>query len=110
MLPPQLVGPSKTIVSSSNPDWSNNMAETLKLQINIHSLFVTKVKVEEGDNYYEQETQFENDVKQFYEFGKTTFLASKADVIGNMETFYIHTLQYNLVELARVFVHIATRL
>ena len=107
MLPPQLVAPSKTIVSSSNPDWSNNMAETLKLQINIHSLlFVTKVKVEEGDNYHEQETQFKKDVKQFYEFGKTTFLlASKADEISNMETFYIHILQYNLVELARVFVH-----
>ena len=70
------------LVSSTNQDWTD-MAAALKLWVKIHE-FVTKLKIEEGDDYEEEIKEFEVLVKQFYEYGRTTFLASKAGAIGSM--------------------------
>ena len=41
--------------------------------------FITKAEVEEEDDDYKQDIQeFEVDVKHFYEYGRTTFLASRS--------------------------------
>ena len=77
------------------------MAAALKLWVKIHE-FITKAKIEEGDEYEKEIKQFEILVKQFYEYGRTTFLASKAGEIGSMETSYMHILRYNLATLAKV--------
>ena len=87
------------LVSSTNTDW-RDMAEALKLWVKIHE-FIIKAKIKDGDDYEEEIKQFEVLVKQFYEYGKKTFLASRAGLIGSMETTYMHILQYNLASLAR---------
>ena len=88
------------LVSSTNQDWTN-MAAALKLWVKIHE-FVTKAKIEEGDDYKEEIKEFEVLVKQFYEYSRTTFFASKAGAIGSMKTSYMHILRYNLATLARI--------
>ena len=40
-------------------------------------------------------TQFENDVKDFYEIGGKTFL-TKWNIVGDDETFYMHCLRFYL--------------
>ena len=77
------------------------MAAALKLWVKICE-FIIKAKIDDGDDYEEQIKQFEILVKQFYEYGRTTFLASKAGVIGSMETSYMHILRYNLATLAKI--------
>ena len=72
------------LVSSTNQDWTS-MAAALKLWVKIHE-FVTKANIEEGDDYEEEIKQFEVLVKQFYEYGRTIFLASMAGAIDSMET------------------------
>ena len=42
------------------------------------------------------------EVKQFYEYGRTTFLASRYGEIGSLETSYSHILRFNLAALARI--------
>ena len=77
------------------------MTVTLKLWIKIHG-FVTKAKIEAGDDYEEEIKQFEALVNQFYEYGRTTFLTSKAGAISSIETSYMHILRCNLATLAKV--------
>ena len=78
------------------------IAAAFKLWEEIHA-FITKAEVEEDDDNNEQEIKkFEVQVKQFYEYGRTTFLASRSGGIGSLEMSYSHILRFNLVELARI--------
>ena len=88
------------LVSSTNQNWTS-MAAALKLQVKIHE-FIIKAKIDDGDDYEEEIKQFEILVKQFYEYGRTTFFASKVGVIGSLETSYMHILRYNIASLARI--------
>ena len=42
------------------------------------------------------------EVKQFYEYGRITFLASRSGEIGSLEMSYLHILRFNLAELAQI--------
>ena len=56
-----------------------------------------------SSDYYKKEIQqFEVDVKQFYEYGRTIFLASKSGEIGSLETSYSHILRFNWAKLAQI--------
>ena len=47
--------------------------------------------------------KYEVEVKQFYEYGRTAFLASRCyGEIGSLETSYSHIPRFNLAELARI--------
>ena len=72
------------LVSATNPEWTNFAA------------FITKAEVKEDDDYEQEIKKFEVDVKKFYEYGRTTFLASKSGVIGSLETSYSHILRFGL--------------
>ena len=72
-------------MSGINPEWTNFVAAFKLLWEKIHA-FITKAEVEEEDDDYKQDIQeFEVDVKQFYEYGRATFLASKSDEIGSLD-------------------------
>ena len=63
--------------------------------------FIVKAKVNEGDDYEAEIVQFEKDVKEFYEFGKESFLRGLTGIDGAGETTYLHILRYNLTYFAR---------
>ena len=71
-------------MSGTTPEWTNFVA-AFKLWEKIHA-FITKAEVEEDDDYKQEIQEFEVDVKQFYEYGRTTFLvASKLGEIGSLD-------------------------
>jgi hypothetical protein len=88
------------LVSATNLEWTN-FAAAFNLWEEMHA-FITKAEVKEDDDYEQEIKKFEVEVKQFYEYGRTTFLASKSGVIGSLETSYSHILRFNLAQLARI--------
>ena len=46
--------------------------------------------------------QRSKNLKYYYDYGRTTFLASKGGVIGSLETSYMHILRYNLATIAKI--------
>ena len=88
------------LMSSTNPEWTN-FAATFKLWDEIHA-FITRTEVKEDDDYRHEIQKFEVEVKQFYEYGRITFLASRSGEIGSLETSYSHILRFNSAELARI--------
>ena len=71
-------------MSGTNPEWTNFVAAS-KLWEKILHAFITKAGVEEDDDYKQDIQEFEVDVKQFYKYGRTTFLASKSGEIGSLD-------------------------
>ena len=60
------------LISRKNPEWKS-MSETLTLQAGL-AAFISKAKIEEGDDYLKEIDKFEINVKFFYEHGKELFL------------------------------------
>ena len=73
-------------MSGTTPEWTNFVA-AFKLWEKIHA-FITKAEVEEDTDYKQEIQEFEVDVKQFYEYGRITFLASKLGEIGSLDPKY----------------------
>lgn len=57
----------------------SSIQAAFKLWEKMHTFITKAVEVEEDDDYYKKEIQqFQVDVKQFYEYGRTIFLTSKS--------------------------------
>ena len=82
-----------------SPAWDALM-NAIELWPKIYN-FIVKAKVEEGEDYEALVKQFEEDVKQFYEYGKVCFLRGNTGIDGAGETTYLHILRYNLATFAR---------
>ena len=88
------------LISKKNPEWKS-ISEALKLWTGL-AAFISKAKIEEGDDYLKEIDTYEINVKKIYENGKETFLMGNKGTIGQMETAYMHILCYNLAEHARI--------
>ena len=86
-------------VIEEDEDWDALM-EAIKIWPKLHQ-FIIKAKVNEGDNYEAEVVQFEKDVKEFYKFGKESFLRGLNGADGAGKTTYLHILRYNLATFAR---------
>ena len=67
----------------------------LQIWFNIVPFLAITIIGTKTELYKEVMTQFENDVKDFYEIGGKTFL-TKRNVVGDDETFYMHCLRFYL--------------
>jgi hypothetical protein len=63
--------------------------------------FVLKAKIEDGEDYLQQVDNFETQVKQFYLYGKDSFLTNRYGTIGGAESTYMHILRFNIATFAR---------
>jgi hypothetical protein len=63
------------------------------------SEFMNIVKIDDDALYVALLTQFESNLKQFYECGRISFLTKNAD--GDDEFFYSHVLRFYLPKIAR---------
>jgi len=88
---------TENLHTNSN-DWTN-MSEALKLWPDIQS-FMLKAKIDE--NYPEEITEFERNVKALYDHGGPTFMVGGDGELGRWETSYLHILRFNLGELAKI--------
>ena len=82
-----------------SPTWDALM-NAIELWPKIYN-FIVEAKLEEGEHYEALVKQFENDVYQFYEYGKLCFLRGNTGIDGAGETTYLHILRYNLAAFAR---------
>ena len=63
--------------------------------------FVLKAKIEDGEDYLQQVDNFETQVKQFYLYGKDSFLTNRYGTIGGAESTYMDILRLNIATFAR---------
>ena len=89
----------KKLVSLNDPKWSA-LLNAMPLWSSL-SEFVLKAKIKDGENYLEEVDNFELQVKQFYSYGKESFLSNRFGTKGSAETTYMHILRFNLSKFAR---------
>jgi hypothetical protein len=64
-------------------------------------LSTTKIGIGEKDQYLNMLNTFEQNVKKFYSAGGKSFL-TKATVVGDDETFYMHCLRCYIPHIAKI--------
>ena len=63
------------------------------------SQFLHIVEYDSVDHFEASIKKYEDDLKKFYDVGKTSFLSSKTE--GDIETCYCHTLRFYMLQIAQ---------
>ena len=83
----------------SNTKQKENIVKGLEIWSKIVP-FLQITKIDDQSEYQAEMSQFEDNLKDFYEVGGKSFL-TKGDKIGDDETFYMHCLRFYLPDIAK---------